>query len=350
MFDIVLSVCLAGADICADRLLPAGLADAGTCRAEAPGRAAEWLAATDGLVLRGVRCADAAALGAAVTPLEVTEIAEGVFVHAGQHDVPTPANAGDLANLGFVTGEDAVAVIDAGSSRALAERLYAAIRARTALPIRWLVLTHMHPDHSFGASLFRDAGARILGHPDLEIALANRAGSYTDAFRDLLGPRAFLGTRLIGPDESAVRREIDLGGRVLVIEAHPIAHTETDLTVLDTRTGTWFVGDLVFAGHIPALDGSILGWQAVLDGMAARPVARIVPGHGPPVLDWPGAAQATRDYLAALTAETRAAIAAGEPLSQAVRHIAESQRGDWLLFDEFNQRNATAAYKELEWE
>ena len=143
---------------------------------------------------------------------------------------------------------------------------------------------------------------------------------------------------------------MDLGGRVLEVQTYQIAHTDNDLTVYDRETSTLFAGDLVFAEHTPALDGSILGWQTVLDTLSDMKVAQVVPGHGPVLRNWPAGAQPIRGYLSALTAETRAAIAAGEPMSSAIDHLGESQRGHWLLFDEFNKRNATAAYKELEWE
>ena len=57
-----------------------------------------------------------------------------------------------------------------------------------------------------------------------------------------------------------------------------------------------------------------------------------------------------RGYLAALVAETRAALAAGESLGEATEHLGAALRGDWQLFDTFNARNATAVYRELEWE
>jgi hypothetical protein len=110
------------------------------------------------------------------------------------------------------------------------------------------------------------------------------------------------------------------------------------------------MGDLVFDRHAPAVDGSALGWIALLDRLAARPAARIVPGHGAPALPWPAGADATRAYLAGVVAEARAALAAGESLGEASRHVGADLRGDWQLFDDFNARNATAVYRELEWE
>ncbi|MEO0624639.1 MAG: quinoprotein relay system zinc metallohydrolase 2 [Pseudomonadota bacterium] len=350
MFDILLGLCIAGSEICEDRLLPVAFPSAADCVREAPVRAEAWVARHEELELTQYRCVLHETLSAYVPPLTTEEVAPGVFVHRAPYAIPTPENGGDLANIGFVVGETAVAVIDAGGSRAIGEQLYTAIRERTDLPIGWLVLTHVHPDHILGASVFREAGARIVAHPGFTMSLGNRAGSYETAMRRLLGERVWMGTELIAADEGAPVTEIDLGGRVLELDYHDIAHSETDMTAFDRATGTWFVGDLVFAGHTPALDGSILGWQRLLAEMAERSAKRIVPGHGPASLDWPKGADPIRAYLAAITEEARAAIRAGEPLSAASRHIGESQRGSWALFDEFNRRNATAAFKELEWE
>lgn len=341
MIGLVASLCLAATlGVCAERLLP------GDC---APDRAAVWVAAHPGLTLRGSRCATVDEVPA----LAVEEVAPGVFVHQGAVALASPENRGDIANLGFVVGRDAVAVIDAGNTRAIGEALYAAIRAHTDLPVRWLVLTHMHPDHVFGAEVFREAGAEIVASDRLPAALGARAESYTAALGRQAGQEAALGSRLILPDRPIAApgpTTIDLGGRRLTLAAEPTAHTDNDLTVRDAATGTWFLGDLVFDRHAPSLDGSLPGWIAVLQRLAAEPAARVVPGHGAPSLAWPAGGGATAAYLDALLRETRAALDAGESLGTASRQVGRDLAGTWQLFDEFNARNATTAYRELEWE
>jgi len=348
MFEIFLTMCLQGQpELCADRLIPVEAETREICEAEAPARLSEWRKGLSNAVVSDWHCGD----GALADALNVTEVAAGVFVHQGRYETPTPANAGDLANVGFIIGEDAVAVIDAGGSRLVGERLYAAVRKQTDLPIKWLILTHMHPDHVMGAGVFHEAGAEIVGHPKLSDALTNRRSAYLENYAGLLGDRTFLGTRIVGPGaDSDTVDEIDLGRRRLTLRAFPTAHTDNDLTVFDTSTGTLFTGDLVFAVHTPALDGSILGWLSVLQELSEFDAKRIVPGHGPSFLPWPDGGEDTWNYLTTLAEETRQAIAEGESMRTAIEHLGESMREGWELFDEYNPRNATAAYKELEWE
>jgi glyoxylase-like metal-dependent hydrolase (beta-lactamase superfamily II) len=97
------------------------------------------------------------------------------------------------------------------------------------------------------------------------------------------------------------------------------------------------------------LDGSLRGWLAVLDELAALPAQRVVPGHGP-VSPWPEALGDERRYLETLASDVRALVARGEPITAAARTAAATERSRWQLFDDFNARNATAAFSEIEWE
>ncbi len=134
------------------------------------------------------------------------------------------------------------------------------------------------------------------------------------------------------------------------MRAHGPAHTDTDLTIFDEKTRTFWLADLLFVDRIPVIDGSLLGWLDELRQVTAIPAARAVPGHGPVSAPWPQAAAPERRYLEAVARDTRAAIKAGIDIADAYHHVAQSERGRWLLFDDYNPRNVTASYKELEWE
>jgi len=289
--------------------------------------------------------------GRAETPaLPVTEIASGIFVHNGVHDEASAANEDAIANIGFIIGAAAVAVVDPGGSFKEGSALRAAIRARTDRPIRYVILTHVHPDHIFGAAAFRDDHPDFVGHAKLPGALAQRGEYYLRRLRDALGDEAG-GTETVPPIVLVSDRlDLDLGSRRLILRAHGSAHTDNDLTVFDQNTRTFWLADLLFVDRLPVIDGSLLGWLDRLDELTGIPADRAVPGHGPVSVPWPAAAEPERRYLAAVAHDTRAAIKAGIGIANAYREVAKSERGHWLLFDEYHPRNVTASYKELEWE
>ncbi len=282
-------------------------------------------------------------------PFEMAEVAPGVHVRPGVHEEATVANQDGIANIGFIVGAAAVAVIDPGGSRADGERLRASIRGRTDLPIRYVVMTHLHPDHVFGAGAFAADDPVFVGHARMGGMLVQRGEFYRNGLADLLGieeagdyakPTLFVG-------DAAT---LDLGGRRLHLQAHPTAHTDNDLSILDEATGTLWLGDLLFVDRVPALDGSILGWLAQTAALRGAPATRAVPGHGPAVVPWPAAAAAQERYLGSLVRDIRAIIARGGDIEQAVATVGLAERESWLLFDDYNGRNVTSAYKELEWE
>ena len=142
---------------------------------------------------------------------------------------------------------------------------------------------------------------------------------------------------------------LDLGSRTLTLRAWPTAHSDNDLSVLDEETKTLFAGDLVFLTHTPVLDGSIRGWLRVIDELSTLPAQRVIPGHGP-VSEWPAALTDQRRYLETLASDVRVLVARGEPITVAADTAAASERSRWQLFDDYNARNATTAFSEIEWE
>jgi quinoprotein relay system zinc metallohydrolase 2 len=282
--------------------------------------------------------------------LPVSEIARGNFVHYGSLEERSAANLGDNANIGFIIGNKCVAVIDTGGSLAVGEALRTALRTRTVLPVCYVVITHAHPDHFFGAAAFRTEHAVFVGHQNLPRALQQRGRFYLNTLiRDLQDLAR--GSEVVEPSLLVKDRiELDLGGRTISLTAWPTAHTDNDLTVLDSSTGTLWAGDLLFVQHTPVLDGSIIGFLSVIDRLAQYVPAHYVAGHGRTDQGWQAALEQERRYFQVIADETRRALKSRRTLQDAIDTVGESEARDWVNFELFHRRNVTAAYTELEWE
>jgi quinoprotein relay system zinc metallohydrolase 2 len=281
--------------------------------------------------------------------LLTTVVAPGIHIRRGVDEDASAANDDAIANTGFIMGRDAVAVIDPGGSLNDGRRLRARIRAVTRLPIRYVVMSHVHPDHIFGAGAFVEDRPQFVGHARLPNAMAQRGDYYRASLERILG-RGSAGPLIVPSRLVADHDRIDLGDRVLTLTAHDVAHSDCDLSVFDASSGTLLLGDLLFVERIPALDGRLKGWQHELTSLKAIAAQRAVPGHGPVSVEWPAGAADLDRYLDVLLRETRVAVKRGLGINDAVATVGQSERGRWKLFDDYQGHNVTQAFKEVEWE
>lgn len=287
--------------------------------------------------------------GRAAESFSMDEVAPGIFVRRGPDAEATPENDDAIANIGFVVGRDGVLVTESGGSLADGQWLRAEIARRTEKPVKYVMLTHVHPDHVFGAAAFKADAPVFVGHAALRGALDARGEFYRKRLADILGEdRA---GRVVYPTlEVKDAAEIDLGDRTLRLTAHGTAHTNCDLSMRDSASGLLFPADLLFVGRIPSLDGSLLGWLKEIERLKGMGASAAVPGHGPTRVALAPALADLARYLSALRDETRKAVAADTPIERAVQSVAQGEKDKWALFDTYNGRNVTQAYQELEWE
>jgi quinoprotein relay system zinc metallohydrolase 2 len=278
-----------------------------------------------------------------------TLVAPGLHVRRGVDEDASAANENAIANTAFIIGRDAVAVVDPGGSLNDGRRLRARIREVTSLPIRHVVLSHVHPDHVFGAGAFEQDKPDFVGHARLPNAMAQRGEYHRSVLEKVLGARA-VGPLVMPTRVIADRGRIELGDRNLLLTAHGVAHSDCDLSVFDAASGTLLAGDLLFVERVPSLDGTIKGWQKELSMLKSVAAARAIPGHGPVSVSWPAASTDLDRYLDVVLRETRVAVKRGLEISDAVATVGQSERGKWKLFDDYHGHNVTRAFKEVEWE
>lgn len=255
-------------------------------------------------------------------------------------------------NAGFVITSDGVVVIDALASPQQGQQLVDAIRRVTRQPITWLILTHHHPDHHFGAIVFRRLGAKIIAHPDRRVLAAE--GGENALIADwvrVVGLDAMRGFAFADTPDRPVTRVDTLrtGGRTLVISHPGAAHSAGDLMVWLPRERVLFAGDLLIEDGVTMIvDGSsseLLRALATIDRL--NPLVA-VPGHGAIPRRPAELVALTRTYVTGLRTEMRSALEHGVPMGRAMRSLPPADQTRPVSLNSRRRRNAVRVYLEEE--
>jgi len=281
-------------------------------------------------------------------PFATRRLAHGVYA------VPGDSGRGSEGrpNAGFIVTGEGVVVVDALASPQQGERLLRTIRQVTRRPIVWLVLTHHHPDHHFGAIVFRRAGAKVIAHPATRV-LASEAGrdALVADWTRVVGIDAMRGFEFADvPDRPVTATDtLRLGGRTIIITHPGAGHTAGDLMIWLPSERVLFAGDvLVEDGVTMVVDGSsreLLRALRTIDSLNPRVV---VPGHGA-IPRVPATLVArTRDYVSSLEADGRTAVERGVPRQRAMAALPPADENRPVSLNSRRRRNAARVYLEEE--
>ncbi|WP_112245658.1 MBL fold metallo-hydrolase [Kribbella monticola] len=172
-------------------------------------------------------------------------------------------------NVGLVVGSEGAVVIDTRANADEARELLAEIRELTDVPVRWVVNTHAHFDHTFGNGVFAGAGAVSYAQENAAAALAADGKN----------------TEMVAVDNSfAVAKVIDLGDRRVELLHLGNGHTDGDVVVVVPDVDVFFAGDLIEESAPPSYgdDSYPLEWADTVDRVIGllSATAKVVPGHG----------------------------------------------------------------------
>lgn len=263
---------------------------------------------------RAVLCALAAAASGAraqtqpdfdAVKIETVPVAPGVAMLVGQG-----------GNIGVSTGADGVLVID-DQFAPLHPKIAAAVAALDPRPVRFVLNTHWHPDHTGGNELFGKGGALLVAQEEVRKRLA--AGQFMKAFQREVppAPPAALPVVTYGDDLT-----VHWNGDEIYLLYVPHAHTDGDTIVHFRKADALHMGDVFVTSGYPFLDlesggslsGTISGCDAALALADAK--TRIIPGHGP--LGGRDELMRYRDMLVAARERIAKAIAAGQDVEAVV--------------------------------
>jgi cyclase len=213
-------------------------------------------------------------------PLNETRVADHVWVYSTGGETILDSYG---TNCTAVFGREGVLLVDPLIAPAEARRVEAAVRARTSLPIRFVVVTHHHTDHALGASWFARQGVPIVAHRACREGMAAEHPDLIAERRRLPALRAmFQEAELCLPAitfKSAV--ELDLGGFEVMVSSPGPGHTAGDCVVLLVEDEIAIAGDLVSVGyHFNYEHASLPNLRRGLEALSEFAPRVLVPGHG----------------------------------------------------------------------
>jgi len=231
------------------------------------------------------------------------------------------------SNAGFIVGKDYVVVVDSLATVGLTQMFRDEIRKVSDKPIRYLINTHHHGDHTYGNHVF--AGATIISHDRCRRELTEARMMDPNLLNTIFPEFDFRGIA-VTPAHITFGKQLTLhmdGQEIRLLRFGP-GHTIDDIIVHLPDEGIIFAGDFIFLYSTPlGMEGFFAGWIKNLDAMAKLGARTYVPGHGP-VCGAEGL-KLCRDYLVLVQDEAKKRFDKGMTVDEAAKDIPLGQFKQW---------------------
>ena len=281
---------------------------------------------------------------------EPSRVSEHAWAWVGPYGAPSQENRGFRMNLGFVVGDDKVAVIDSGYGDAMAGEMLGQIRQIAGRPVGYVINTNSQPHRTLGNATFRKAGAEILAGEGAVPRIVGEGGAMASVAEGILGIAPGSIRPPGAPDHAlAESRQLDLGGVTLNVIPVGAAHTAGCLVVEVVEDKVIYAGDVLYGGRLLSVlpVSRVDDWIAAYDGLRPSGDAMFVPGHGEPgkLSDFENS---TYRYLTTLRDHMDAAVEEGVDLQDAIDSLEQTEWQHLADFDALAGRNAHQTYVERE--
>ncbi len=278
------------------------------------------------------------------------QLSDHAWAWIGPYGPSTRDNGGFRMNMGFVVGDEAVAVIDSGYGEAMAKAMLAQIRAVTDRPVKYVINTNSQPHRIMGNPAFRSVGAEVIAAAAAIPRITGQGADFAATVAGVLNLPPDSVAVPTAPDRALeLEATLDLGGVRLRLIPAGQAHTAGSLVAVVEPDPVVFTGDVLYGGRLLAVlsQSRVVDWIDAFERLRVFDGHRFVPGHGEVgVLD--AFEHSTFEYLSTLKTHMDAAVDEGVDLQDAIRSLDQSPWSGLADFEALAGRNAHQAYLQSE--
>ncbi len=227
-----------------------------------------------------VWCAVSNVANAALPPVKVEKINDHVYALLGPLGIPTKENGGYMNNSIAILGDTGVILVDTGFSKEIGEHIGKAVATITPKPVKYIINTHHHGDHTLGNIAF--PGAKILSAEKCKELVEKHAYDWIRTLEQRL-ERTFPDTKPVLASEtfSDGKTEKTIDGVKMIFWVPAGSHTGGDMMVMLPQDGILITGDIVVDQMVPSfIDAHVKSWVGVLGEVEQSGAKIIIPGHG----------------------------------------------------------------------
>ncbi len=284
--------------------------------------------------------------------MELIKVKENIFMVKGISSLPSKENRGFISNAYAVKTKEGWVVIDSLSTPELAKEFISLLKKEYNKPIKYLVITHYHLDHYFGASEFKKEKAIILAHKNLNnLYEEGYLDTYLENIKKIFGD-IFKNVRLVKPNITVKDRySFSLGDKKFIVLSMTPAHTNTDIVVYLPEEKVLFAGDLVYKNRIPFVGDTFSNsknWLKVLSQMKNMDINIILAGHNEP-LD-KSAIYFTYRYISFLREEILKMKDEDIEYDKIKEKLQNTEWSRYPMFKVFHNKNIYKIYNDLDFE
>jgi len=288
-----------------------------------------------------------ATLAAAIPATQVKKVNDRIYALLGPMELPSKSNQGYMVNSTLIIGETSAILIDTGFTDEIGAHLAAVVAKLTKKPVKAIINTHHHGDHSFGNAAF--PAAKVISSEMCRKLLISGESDWLGIIEGALG-RKLPNTRAVPASEvyaSKTKTDVVIDGVKLTFWVPEAAHTAGDMMIWLPEDRVLVGGDITVNQITPNFrDANVKLWIATLGEVQAMPAKTIIPGHGP--LMTPADVAKLHQRMARLYAGIEAGYKAGLTDGEIRKKL---DLAEWIPLHHYEEQmggNINKAYLEIE--